>query len=242
MRRVHLPNEGEHGWSYDPSSIEHVIEAHLRREEIETRRLSELIATNGSRLPLKSAVMGLNEVELDAIWREGWALFLESASLSDELRDERHRFRTGFPERVERFLRNADREISDLAERHAVLFALTCERAIQGATGEFADMLTQAVIARRGRKDFPLNLRADMWAECLQFSMKLARFEAAGVWMDRAWGHAPSESSLPHLHRLDTMALQRAATRPSSSRSLRRSSRRESGTGRHSGWTRRSAG
>jgi hypothetical protein len=208
MRRIHLPDEGGHGWSYDPGSIEHVIEARLRREEIETKRLPEWNEASGSKLPLKSAAMGLNEVELDAIWREGWALFLASACLSDELRDERERFRANFHDRAERFLKNADREISGLAERHAVLFALTCEGAIKRATGEFADLLAQAVIARRGRKDFPLSLRADMWAECLRFSMKLARFEAAGVWVDRAWGHAPYESPLPHLHRLETMALQ----------------------------------
>jgi hypothetical protein len=68
------------------------------------------------------------------------------------------------------------------------------------------------VIARRGRKDFPLSLRTEMWAECLRFSKKLAGCEAAGVWVDRAWGHVPSESPLPHLHRLDTMALQQAET------------------------------
>jgi len=188
MRRVHLPDEDEDGWSYDPSSIEHVIEAHLRREEIEARRLRERSETSGSKPPLKGRAMGLTEAELDAIWREGWTLFLESASLSDELRDERERFRANFPDRIERFLKNADQEISVLAERHAVLFADACEGAIKRATGKFADLLTQAVIARRGRKDFPLGLRADLWAECLQFSMKLAQFEAAGVWVDRAWG------------------------------------------------------
>jgi hypothetical protein len=210
MRRIHLPNEDEHGWSYDPGSIEHLIEAHLRHEETERKRLREWTAAGESRLPLKSSKMGLNEVELDGIWLEGWILFLESASLSDELRDERERFRATFPARVERFLKNPDREISDLAERHAVWFALACEGAIKRATGEFADLLTQAVIARRGRKDFPLTLRTEMWAECLRFSMKLARFEAAGVWVDKAWGFAPYESCLPHLHRLDTIALQQA--------------------------------
>ena len=210
MRRIHLPNEGENAWSYDPSSIEHVIEARLRREEIEAKRFPEWAETNGSKLPLKSAAMGLNEVELDAIWLEGWALFLASARLSDDLRDERERFRANFHDRVDRFLKDADREISGLADRHAVLFAMTCENAIKRVTGEFADLLTQAVIVRRGRKDFPLSLRADMWAECLRFSMKLSRFEAAGLWVDRAWGHAPYESPLPHLHRLDSIALQQA--------------------------------
>jgi hypothetical protein len=210
MRRVHLPDEGEHGWSYDPSSIEHVIEAHLRHGEIATRRLNERLLTSESRLPLKTVAVGLSEAELDAIWQEGRRLFWESASLSHELRDERERFRTSFSERVERFLKNPDREINELAERHAVLFAQTCDGAVKRASGEFADLLTQAVIARRGRKDFPLGLRADMWAECLRFSMKMARFDAAGEWVDRAWGHAPKESPLPHIHTLDTMALQRA--------------------------------
>jgi hypothetical protein len=208
VRRIRLPNETEQGWSYDPSSIEHLIEARLRHEEIEANNLAEWARPSVPRPALKSAAMGLNEVELDAIWLEGWLLFLASASLSDELRDERERFRTNFHERAERFHKNADREISGLAERHAVMFAMACEEAIKRVTGEFADLLTQAVIVRRGRKDFPLSLRADMWAECLRFSMKLSQFEAAGLWVDRAWGHAPYESPLPHLHRLDTIALQ----------------------------------
>jgi len=35
---------------------------------------------------------------------------------------------------------------------------MTCGRAIGKATGQFADMLAQAVIARRGSKDFSIKL------------------------------------------------------------------------------------
>jgi hypothetical protein len=96
-------------------------------------------------------------------------------------------------------------------ELAAVLFARDCEIAVGKAVGEFSDLLTQAVIARRGRKDFALKLRTEMWAECLRFAMRLAQFETASVWIDKAWGTDPRESPLPSLYKLESISEQQAA-------------------------------
>jgi hypothetical protein len=195
MRRIPLADAGKDGWSYDPSSIEQLIEARLRREEIAQIRLRERADAGEASLPFKRDALGLTGVELDAIWREAWNRFLVTASLSDELREQRQRFRETFTERLEAFRKNSDRAIADTARSHAVLFSRDCERAIGKAAGEFADMLVQVVIARRGRKDFRLDLRTKIWAECLRFAMRLARWESASVWVEHAWGSVSGRES-----------------------------------------------
>lgn len=208
MKRIPLPNETEDGWSYDPSSIEHVIEARLRRQEHSKRRRRETVQVEPSRS--KKAALGLNEAEIAEIKWEAVRRFFDAAKLSDELRDRRAQFRQTFLERTKRFEKNGDAEIAEEARLQAVLFARVCERAIADATGYFADMLTQAVVAARGRKDFSLSFWAEMWAECLRFAMSLAEFGTASEWCGKAWGDASKEAPLPHIYRLDSMPKQRA--------------------------------
>ena len=206
VRRVNLPDESESGWSFDPSSVDHVIEAHLRRHGTHARQ-------SGTKTAQKSS-LGLSEVELKAIWQEGGAIFLESASLSEELRNRRASFRETWEKRLDRLLKmpqmHRDQEYTREAELQAVAFAHGCAKAISRTTGHFADMLAQAVIGRLGHKDLSLQLRADLWRECLQFAKRLAGFEIAGQWVDRAWGSSVRESVMPHLHRLDTIQEQQA--------------------------------
>lgn len=207
MRRIPLPNENEDGWSYDPQSIEHLIEARLRREE----HLRKIAPQAPSR---KARVAGLDELALAAIWQEAGKLFFESATIPEELREIRTILWDRYEKRIERFQRmpeaQKNAEYTREAESQAVLFADACDKAIARTTGHFADMLTQAVIAKRARRDFPLQLRIEIWAECLRFAMRLADFKVAGQWVDKAWGTAARENVLPHIHRLDTMAEQSA--------------------------------
>ena len=190
---------------YDPSSIEEVIESYLRQQ----RNSANILREMGGKPPaFKKGPLELDEAELNAIRREVVNHFFDGAKLSDELREQRKRFRENFTQRLDRFQRHADTEVHNVAELQAVLFARNCEAAVGKACGDFADLLTQAVIARRGRKDFPLNLHREMWAECLRFAMGLARFETAGVWIDKAWGTDPRESPLPHLSKLESSSEQ----------------------------------
>lgn len=211
MRRIPLPNEGEHGWSYDPSSPEQVIEAKLRRQEHIEKRLREMVNSSGVTGSTRDVRLGLNQVELEAISHEARRCFFDGAKLSEPLRQERERFRERFVQRVEHFRTNPESDLSRLAKAHGVLFAIACEEAVKHATGEFADMLTQAIIARRGRKDFPLRFRTEIWKECLRFAMSLAQWESASFWVDLAWGHDPHESALPHLYKLESIQEQQAA-------------------------------
>ena len=198
MRRIPLPDAGKDGWSYDPSSIEQVIEARLRREEIAEIRLRERAATSGAALSPKRSALGPTEVELDAIRSEAWNRFLATARLSDELREQRRQFRENFAVRLEAFSKNRGQAIADVARSHAVLFSRDCDHAVGKAAGEFADMLIQVVIAERGRKDLRLDLRAEIWAECLRFAKRLAEWELARVWIDRAWGSSNRENPVPY--------------------------------------------
>lgn len=192
MRRIHLANEAEDGCSYNPSSIEEVIEAHLRHSERQLRHSPK----NGAGRPLTRGPLRVSEVELRAIRYEATRCFFSDAKLSEELRAQREEFREQHFERREGFKKNPQDTLNHLPRLLAVLFARACEAAVHGATGGFADMLAQAVIARRGRKDFSLTLRAEMWGECLRFAMGLADWEAAGAWVDRAWGYAPYENPI----------------------------------------------
>jgi hypothetical protein len=140
----------------------------------------------------------LSELEVDSIWQEAQGNFFNHATLSEIMRQERQRNREHVEERAERFEKDRDQMLSDAAELHGVLLVQACEKAIQQATGEFADMLAQAVIARRGRKDFTLSLRAQIWAKCLDFAMDMASWENARHWADLAWGDDPLERPLPH--------------------------------------------
>jgi hypothetical protein len=211
MQRIHLPNEDEHGWTYDPSSPEQVIEAKLRRQEHIEKRLREMVKAGGVTGSIREGRLGLNQAQLEAICHEARRCFFDGAKLSEPLRQERQRFRERFVERVEHFRTNPENDLSRLAKAHGVLFAIACEEAIRRATGEFADMLTQAIIARRGRKDFPLGFRIEIWKECLRFAMSLAHWGSASFWVDLAWGHDPYESALPHLYKLESIQEQQAA-------------------------------
>jgi hypothetical protein len=189
---------------YSPGSVDEAIESHLRH----LRRVEKVL----HKLPKEhKGKLGLTESELGAIYREVMARFVDSAKLSEELREQRARFRETFTERAERFKRNTESEMNHLAETQAVLFARQCEKAIGRAAGDFADMLTQAVIARQGRKQFSLKLRKELWAECVRFANGLAEFKISGAWIDEAWGFDPRETPLPNLYTLETVEEQQAA-------------------------------
>jgi hypothetical protein len=211
VRRIRLQNEGEDGWSFDSTSVDQVIEAKLRREEIAERQLRRLMAANASADIPQSDRLGLSSAELDAIWFEIRRKFFEDAKLSETLRQQRQSFREKFLERVEQFRKCPQRDLTHVAKGQGALLAIACERAVTHATGEFADMLTQAVIARRGRKDFPLGFRTEIWRECLCFANTLGQWKNSSFWVDLAWGHDPHESPLPHLYRLETVQEQQAA-------------------------------
>jgi hypothetical protein len=92
-------------------------------------------------------------------------------------------------------------------------------------------MLTEAVIARRGRKDFPLSFRTEVWAECLRFAKNLAQVETALAWVQKAWGAVSREQPLPYLYKCDSFAEQKkemdkflAVFRPKFQESLRHGS------------------
>lgn len=210
MKRIPLPNESEEGWQFDPSSIEHVIEAHLRRQDGHER----VMRRSGKAEPLrfKRGAFGLSDAEIASIRWEAVLGFLESARLPDELRERRAYYRDKYEERIERFSKMPqalrDIEIAREADFCAVVLARECEIAIARTTGHFADMLTQAAISRRGRKDFPLALRAKMWTECLEFAMSLNP-GLASEWAGRAWGNDRREEALPHVHRLGSTDEQR---------------------------------
>jgi hypothetical protein len=203
MRRIKLPNESEHGWEFNPESKEHLIESRLRRLEREEK--DRRAAEQSEPHRFKKASLGLTEAELTRIRWEAVLQFFDGAKLSDELRNQRDQFRQDFEKRLEYFRRNGDRAIREVAESQATRFALACGKAIAKATGQFADMLTQAVIARRGSKDFPLKLHTELWAECLDFAMDLAGYGMASRWVEKAWGNVTSEQPLPHITRLDTI-------------------------------------
>lgn len=189
---------------YSPGSVDDTIESHIRH----LRRVQKVV---GKTQKEQRGPLGLSATELSAIYREAMAGFVDSAKLSEELREQRQRFRETFDDRLARFLKSPDAEMNRLAETQAVLFARQCDKAIGRATSEFADMLTQAVIARRGRKDFSLRFLKEIWAECLRFATGLSDFKFAGTWIDEAWGIDPREAPLPHLYRLDTISDMQAA-------------------------------
>lgn len=196
-------SEGMSAYYCDPSSAEQVIESHLRRQRHTEKILREMTKEKGLGRQAERRQLGLTDTELTCIRQEALNYFFDSASLSEELRQKRVRNRERFESR-----RLGDNDQSTTA---AVLFARHCEVAIKKAVGEFSDMLTQTVIARRGRKDMPLKLRRQMWEECLSFAMELTRFETVGVWIDKAWGTDPRESPLPHLCRLGSNSDQQAS-------------------------------
>jgi hypothetical protein len=201
MRRISLPNESEHGWEFDPELKEHVIESRLRRQEMMERGRREARQSEPHRF--KKGSLGLTEAELTMIRWEAELQFFDGAKLSDELRNQREQFRQDFDKRLEYFLKNGDQAIREVAESQAPRFAVTCGRAIGKATGQFADMLVQAVIIRRGSKDLSLRLQTELWAACLDFSMGLSGYGMASRWVEKAWGHITREHPLPHVHRLD---------------------------------------
>jgi len=189
---------------FSPGSLEEVVESHIRHLQRVKNALDKLPKE-------RRGSLGLSENELSAIYRAAMIRFRDSAKLSEELREQRERFRETFNERLERFRKNSESEASHLAEMHAVLFAQQCDKAIGRATGDFADMLTQAVIARLGKKEFSLTRQKELWTECLKFAFGLAKFEIAGAWIDDAWGTDPREAPLPHLYTIETISDQQSA-------------------------------
>lgn len=206
MKRISLPNESQDGWQFNPNSIEQVIEAHLRRVDGIERAKRDARQAKPRRF--RKGALGLSEAEIASIRWEALLRFLESARLPDELRERRSCYREKYEERVERFSKMPqalrDIEIAREADSSAVLFARECRIAIARTTGHFADMLTQAAISRRGRKDFPLAFRTKLWTECLEFATNLNP-GLASEWAGRAWGNDPREEALPHVCRLDTI-------------------------------------
>jgi hypothetical protein len=203
MRRISLPDESEYGWQFNPELKEHVIESRLRRQEAMEKGRRE--TKQGEPRRSKKGSLGLTEAEVTMIRWEAELGFFAEAKLSDELRIQREQFRQDFDKRVEYFRRNGDRAIREVAESQAPRFAVICGKAIGKATGYFADMLAQAVIARRGSKDFPLKLQTELWAVCLDFAMSLAGYGIASMWVEKAWGDVVREHPLPHITRLDTI-------------------------------------
>jgi hypothetical protein len=64
-----------------------------------------------------------------------------------------------------------------------------CSRAVSEATGEFADLLAQAAIARLGRKVSELKFRSDhLWYEVLDFAVNLSSDASAGWWLEHVLG------------------------------------------------------
>jgi hypothetical protein len=190
-------------YRYNPSSADEVIAAHIRRQRHTTNVLTEMAKHKGPAPQSKKGPLGLTDAELTAIRQEALNHFFDGARLSEELREKRIRSRETY----------ATRKADDnhQVELGAVWFARDCEIAVGKAAGEFSDMLTQAVIARRGRKDFALKLRTEMWAECLRFAMRLAQYDTASVWVEKAWGTDPRESPLPSLYKLESISEQQAA-------------------------------
>ena len=186
-----------HWHTFNPGDPEEVIEARFRRQRHEEEIFRQRTEAHGPIPQLKKGPLDLNEVELAAIRTDATIRFLDHARVSDVLREQRRQFRETYIERLARFDENPDGESNDVAELHAVLFADACGRAVGRATGDFADMLTQAAVARRGRKDFSLKFRTQMWTECLRFAMSLARLESAYAWIDKAWGDDPREDVVP---------------------------------------------
>jgi len=190
----------------DPASPEEVIKARLHRQKHFKELRHDAMRAEPRRF--KKGALGLSEAEISAIKWQAERGFFQRATLPDDLRDMRQRFREDFEQRIEQFHKYGAREIARVAESLAVYLADPCARAILNATGEFADMLTQAVIAQRGRKNIPLRLRTELWAECLHFGMSLAGFGLASRWAGKAWGDVPREQPLPHVHRLESLAEQ----------------------------------
>jgi hypothetical protein len=203
MRRISLANESDHGWEFNPELKGHVIESRLRRQEMMEKGRREAMHSEPHRF--KRGALGLTEAELTAIRWEAELQFYDGARLSDELRDQRQKFRDNFEKRLQYFQKNCDKAIREVAEMQAPLFARAFGRAIEKATGHFADMLTQAVIARRGSKDFSLSLHAELWSACLDFAMSLAGYGLASFWVEKAWGDVTSEHPLPNMTRLDSI-------------------------------------
>ena len=137
MRRISLPNENDHGWEFNPELKEHVIESRLRRHEMMEKGRREAEQIEPERF--KKGSLGLSEAELTMIRWEAQLQFLDGAKLSDELRNQREQFRQDFDKRLEYFLKNSDQAIREVAESQAPRFAMTCGRAIEKATGQFAD-------------------------------------------------------------------------------------------------------
>ncbi len=154
-------------YSYDPSSIEEVIAAY----EWQGAQLDDPpSARNRSKGPL-----GLDPWVVSTIKRECIREFLETAALSDELRQSRQRLRE----------RPGSRQNPEWA---GVAFARACQRSLTQLSANYADALTQALLTKRGGRVPSHRTIRDLWKECLQFTKALIEGDLVLSWIDRAWG------------------------------------------------------
>ncbi len=193
MKSTRPPRKNKDGRAYDPTSLESVIEARLHHQR-------ELAASSVPTRTSRVSTLHLDKAELNVLRHEIATRFLEAANLSEELRGERERFRQSTDERIVSIQEGGDPVIIELARRLAAAFSQHYEIAIERATGEFSDVLTQAVIARLGRKDFSWRIRAAIWAECLSFAKDLVhsrhdRDEACGIGVRMAVSGASNQLS-----------------------------------------------
>lgn len=194
-----LPRPGDvRGIHYfqSPWEIAEVIETALRRQAEAQKRVAEITKSQPA---FARGSLGLTEAELGLIRGEVVIRFLDNAKLSDSLRQRREQCRENRIKNPTCSRDEAERSVGLRAELLASLFAHHYAREVGKASGDFAGLLTDAVIARQGRKDCSLKVRAEMWAECLRFSVGLTVYETAGTWIDNAWGNDPLETPLSDL-------------------------------------------
>ncbi len=196
------------------SSIPEYIAAYLRGKRRYESGPREVAQQESAAPANKRSKLRLTEEELSEIRSEALDRFIGAMNLSEELRAGQQSLQQRFRKNFEQLRKYPARELGERGLL-AALFARHYEEQVRMAAGDFADMLTQAVIARQGRKDFPLQLRTEIWKECLELAMQLARWESASLWIFFACVPGPQERRLLHEDklddRLDDPAKQRAA-------------------------------
>src|SRR5437660_2454393 len=156
--------DGPLEFSVDPSSVESIVSSHKRQLRWSEECFKEAV-DYGPDPTRKRGLLGLTPYELLALRQHATKQFYESARLSEELRQQRQKPRSKPP-----LASPSDPEL------YAVFFARICDPSISEACGEYADLLTQAVLARRGRKALPPRLMEELWSEALRFRMDLAKW------------------------------------------------------------------
>lgn len=173
-----LPGEDEKS-----ARIRSVIKQHadvLRiSEKSEAEYIKEREAKLGPAPRLIKGALGLSARDIDALGYAAILFFRRRASLPLPLQQERRRI-CGIP---------AVGATSSWPDLLVLKLAHECSRAVSEATGEFADLLAQAAIARLGRKVSELTFRSDhLWYEALDFALGLSSDASAGWWLDHVLG------------------------------------------------------